>query len=348
MSITYESLLYDIYKKFLNNPDSVTEDEKHIVEVVKNELVELESLIEQIKKEEECPITLKSMIDPVKIVYEDDTISNHIFEHYALKKWIKNSNTDPTNRKPIKEIISLKEAVIREELFTLFNEKASEETKNVLSKILEEKENEVVNEFLDALEQYDNEKFRKFHVAFPFFQNASNLVLNHESTIAKKVDVNSRDKKWQTILHKAVQVRINEFVDTIIQKGADINARDSNGITPLHYAILSTDIEITTLLLDNGADINNKASNGKTIIQSSILCGNTKSIKFLLDRGANFSSLDYKEYRVPKYKGTAYEKIVKILDDELQRRSQENSNGVNSSRITNSSAEQLASREVDR
>lgn len=49
-------------------------------------------------------------------------------------------------------------------------------------------------------------------------------------------DINQRDVKGRTALHKAAEDGLIEVARILISKGADVNDRDHEGWTPLHYA----------------------------------------------------------------------------------------------------------------
>ena len=79
--------------------------------------------------------------------------------------------------------------------------------------------------------------------------------------LAAGVDVNAKNDRGWTPLHRAAWGRHTEIVELLITNGADVNAKDDRGATPLHHAI---DKEIVELLIAEGADVNAKDKRGRT------------------------------------------------------------------------------------
>ena len=55
--------------------------------------------------------------------------------------------------------------------------------------------------------------------------------------LKRGLDVNSRDKLGNTVLHRAVKVFNSETVETLLEKRADVNAQNNMLETPIHVAI---------------------------------------------------------------------------------------------------------------
>src|SRR3989338_385268 len=66
---------------------------------------------------------------------------------------------------------------------------------------------------------------------------------------ARPVDINSRDKKQQTVLHLAACNDNLELVKLLLRKDADANVQDRNGWTPPHIAAAAGQFLVCQLLL---------------------------------------------------------------------------------------------------
>jgi len=90
--------------------------------------------------------------------------------------------------------------------------------------------------------------------------------------VSHGVDVNTRDRRGNTLLHYATQYSwaLGEWiVADLLQLGADPNIRNKNGETPLHVAVRSGGdvvgrIKVIKTLLEHGADPHIRDKNGKT------------------------------------------------------------------------------------
>ena len=74
----------------------------------------------------------------------------------------------------------------------------------------------------------------------------------------------SKDELGLTPLHTAAAGGHKEMVELLLAKKADINARNKNGMTPLHYAAADDLRGVAELLLANKADVNAKDNDGRT------------------------------------------------------------------------------------
>ena len=67
-------------------------------------------------------------------------------------------------------------------------------------------------------------------------------------------DVNVRDYKGKTALHRAATAGFLASMETLLAHGADIDAADNEGETPLFDAVRAGREEAVALLLERGAD----------------------------------------------------------------------------------------------
>lgn len=71
--------------------------------------------------------------------------------------------------------------------------------------------------------------------------------------INRRADVNAKDTKRRTALHKAALWGYADTVSLLLTNGAIINAKDGKGYTALHRAASAGKEEVTELLLNKGA-----------------------------------------------------------------------------------------------
>jgi ankyrin repeat protein len=107
-----------------------------------------------------------------------------------------------------------------------------------------------------------------------------------------KFDINSKDKKGNTALHKAVINGSEEIVSLLLKNGADVNVKDIDGMTPLFLASMLGNENIIKLLLENNADPNARDKEKRTaifyaILRSTKLKNAKEVVKILLRHGAD-------------------------------------------------------------
>ena len=81
------------------------------------------------------------------------------------------------------------------------------------------------------------------------------------------LDVNIKNSNAETSLSLAIQNRLLNIAQLLIDKGANVNIKDKDGYTLLHSTILNNDSRGALFLLNIGVDINIKTPNGETPLQ---------------------------------------------------------------------------------
>ncbi len=80
-------------------------------------------------------------------------------------------------------------------------------------------------------------------------------IMERQGTLA----LNRADREYgQTLLHYAAQYGFLEVAEYLLQKGVEPSPVDKKGNTPLSIAVDMRDLRITNLLLDNGAEVTSK------------------------------------------------------------------------------------------
>ena len=88
-------------------------------------------------------------------------------------------------------------------------------------------------------------------------------------------------------------------VEELIKQGHDVNIRDYKGKTALHRASQAGFIKITNLLINKGANIEARAHQGETPLFDAAFYGRTEQIKFLLAQGADIEAQNDIEETAP-------------------------------------------------
>ena len=79
-------------------------------------------------------------------------------------------------------------------------------------------------------------------------------------------DVNVRDYKGKTALHRAATAGFLASMEVLLANGADINAADHQGATPLSDAVRAGRVEAVALLLERGADAGAENKRGVSVV----------------------------------------------------------------------------------
>ena len=84
------------------------------------------------------------------------------------------------------------------------------------------------------------------------------------SGCAAGADMDMKDDKGRTALHRAVIQLDVDMALEMLDRGADVDAKDEDGSTPLHWAATGNSLELARLLIDHGADIEARNKYGDT------------------------------------------------------------------------------------
>jgi len=115
------------------------------------------------------------------------------------------------------------------------------------------------------------------------------------------VNINVRDGKCQTPLHKALTDLTNSgsvsdsFVDAVrflLDHGADLEAEDNNHSTPLHVISKHGNAKAAQLLLEHGARVGALDNDHSTPLHVASRHDNVEAARLLLEHGARVDALD--------------------------------------------------------
>jgi len=128
---------------------------------------------------------------------------------------------------------------------------------------------------------------RSAFAAEPLFAAISD---HHETAalaLVGKTEVNARDAKGDTPLHRAVETGMRRLTQALLAAGADPQARTRNGETALHLAALHPDPDFADLLLAAKADPRVQNADGESPLHWAALSGHIVVAQHLLARGAD-------------------------------------------------------------
>ena len=165
-----------------------------------------------------------------------------------------------------------------------------------------------------------NQNSNSLHLALkePSMEKRKNKV---KQLIANGADLNERNEQFETPLHVAISLGLDEIAAELIPKmrlgcnylhlairmdrpqiielmikfGFNINAKCNIGFTHLHYAIrFGTEI-IVKILLENGADFDTKFLQlGLTPLMVAIIFNRSSIVKILIEHGASLKKRNIK------------------------------------------------------
>ena len=99
------------------------------------------------------------------------------------------------------------------------------------------------------------------------------------------------NKENSSLLHLALQSKYYDTLQILIDYGGDVNAKDNKGFTLLHKALMKDEedeVEDVTveILVKNGANLNIKTKSGKTAFDLAFDSGNELAMDLLMKHGA--------------------------------------------------------------
>ena len=188
-----------------------------------------------------------------------------------------------------------------------------------LDRAIERKNNETAN----ILRKHSGKSGAVYSI---HFAAAFGNIEEAKRQLAAGANVNAKDKRGMTPLHKAVTQSLRRLVHNIrhadlkiiellVAEGADVNAKDDEGRTPLDFAIhypeiinllrkhggkngtihsaaRGGDIEAVKEFLTAGVDVNARDANGMTPLHGAAWIGQKEAIELLIAKGAGVNAKD--------------------------------------------------------
>ncbi|XP_022072967.1 protein phosphatase 1 regulatory subunit 12A-like isoform X2 [Acanthochromis polyacanthus] len=102
-------------------------------------------------------------------------------------------------------------------------------------------------------------------------------------------NLNKRNGKGETLLHKACKRKNLAQVRMLIQHGISVDTEDYAGWTALHEASAAGDVAVVEELLLAGANVHARSSDGVTPLHDAVFSGHYQVVKLLLQYGSNAS-----------------------------------------------------------
>jgi ankyrin repeat protein len=104
--------------------------------------------------------------------------------------------------------------------------------------------------------------------------------------LAPGADVNSRDKRDNTLLMQAAAFGSPEAVKLLLERGADVNAANAFDNTALILG--ANDPEKAVVLVNKGADVNARTKQGRTALMIAAACdGCSQTVRLLIGKAAD-------------------------------------------------------------
>jgi ankyrin repeat protein len=121
---------------------------------------------------------------------------------------------------------------------------------------------------------------------------AVSVVMFSDMAQADAVDINARDDRGNTQLHRSAGDGKIEDVAFLIDRGANINAKNEYGNTPLHFAVDHGKTAIVALLISKGAELDVANKDGNTALMRAVESdkkSNLDVLKLIIEKGADIN-----------------------------------------------------------
>ena len=117
-----------------------------------------------------------------------------------------------------------------------------------------------------------------------------------ELAIAHGYDVNAGRPGWPPLVvaSRGDKGEHPEKIQALLELGADVNVRDYKGKTALHRAATAGFLASMEVLLANGANIDAADEKGETPLFDAVRAGRVEAVALLLERGADSTAQNHK------------------------------------------------------
>ncbi|MDG7055711.1 MAG: ankyrin repeat domain-containing protein [Wolbachia endosymbiont of Menacanthus eurysternus] len=130
-------------------------------------------------------------------------------------------------------------------------------------------------------------------------------------------NINRKNEKGETILHRAAKVSTRKKISWLIRKGGDIEARDNEGYTPLHAAVFGRRLESVKELIEAGADVNATEEDGNTPLHLACMIGAKNIVKELIKARAEINPVSIKGFSPMHY---AFDEEIREILEKKRRK----------------------------
>ncbi|RDH41544.1 ankyrin repeat domain-containing protein [Zooshikella ganghwensis] len=120
-----------------------------------------------------------------------------------------------------------------------------------------------------------------------------------EFLINNGAKVDTRDTRERTAFILATRFNEFETMKLLLKNDADINAAMADGLNALISSSALDHIEAVEFLINNGANIEAKMENNATALQIAVLKGRSSVVKLLLEKGANIETKAFEKEVTP-------------------------------------------------
>ena len=116
------------------------------------------------------------------------------------------------------------------------------------------------------IDSWDNMGYPALIQACRGNHNAPDNPYQARKLLDQGANVNARDSKEKTALHRAAQAGFIKIINLLLKHGAEVNAQDEKGETPLFDAVRAGRKNAIELLLKKGADANLENKLGQNVL----------------------------------------------------------------------------------